>query len=61
MIPTNSDRKRFYNPFFNGVYCSSGINYESTAKTALHTTEGCTMYNQVPDYVKNGTWEWISE
>lgn len=35
-----------------------GINYQSIAKIALHTTEGCTMYNQVPEYVKNGTWEW---
>ena len=42
-------------------YCSSGINYQSIAKIALHTTEGCTMYNQVPEYVKNGTWEWSSK
>uniref|UniRef100_A0A6V2DPC9 GH16 domain-containing protein n=2 Tax=Ditylum brightwellii TaxID=49249 RepID=A0A6V2DPC9_9STRA len=33
-----------------------GVNYQDTAKTALHSTRGCHM-NDVPDHVKTGTWD----
>jgi len=35
-----------------------GINYQSVAKTALHTSDKCDMYSHVPYWVKTGTWEW---
>mmetsp|Transcript_19547 Transcript_19547/g.29286 ORF Transcript_19547/g.29286 Transcript_19547/m.29286 type:complete len:452 (-) Transcript_19547:86-1441(-) len=35
-----------------------GINNQSVAKTALHTSEDCDMFAHVPDYAKTGTWEW---
>lgn len=33
-----------------------GVNYQTVAKTALHTTKGCSM-NDVPQGVKSGTWD----
>jgi hypothetical protein len=33
-----------------------GVNYQSEAKTALHTTKGCSMYD-VPLGVKTGGWD----
>ncbi|GKY95819.1 hypothetical protein MPSEU_000542600 [Mayamaea pseudoterrestris] len=34
-----------------------GINYQSHAKTALHSTTGCTMENDVPYGVMTGNWD----
>ena len=34
-----------------------GINTQSVAKTALHTSEDCSMYAHVSDYFKTGTWD----
>lgn len=34
-----------------------GINYQSRIKTALHTSDQCSMYNQVPSYAYSGFWE----
>lgn len=33
-----------------------GVNYQSVAKTALHTTKGCSM-DDVPQGVKSGGWD----
>lgn len=38
-----------------------GINFQSKAKTALHTSNECSMYGHVPDYDKTGTWDWASK
>eukprot|EP00548_Thalassiothrix_antarctica_P018170 CAMPEP_0194184706 /NCGR_PEP_ID=MMETSP0154-20130528/39225_1 /TAXON_ID=1049557 /ORGANISM="Thalassiothrix antarctica, Strain L6-D1" /LENGTH=411 /DNA_ID=CAMNT_0038902535 /DNA_START=75 /DNA_END=1307 /DNA_ORIENTATION=- len=37
-----------------------GINTQSTAKTALHTREMCSMYSHIPDYAKTGSWDWAT-
>lgn len=37
-----------------------GVNGQSTAKTALHTSDQCDMYAHVPSYAKTGDWEWIT-
>lgn len=34
-----------------------GINIQSVAKTALHTSESCSMYAHVPPYAKTGVWD----
>ena len=34
-----------------------GINTQSVVKTALHTSESCTMYAHVPTYAKTGVWD----
>ena len=34
-----------------------GINTQSVAKTALHTSESCSMYAHVPPYAKTGVWD----
>jgi hypothetical protein len=34
-----------------------GINTQSVVKTALHTSESCSMYAHVPDYAKTGVWD----
>lgn len=34
-----------------------GINNQTRAKTALHTSEMCSMFAHVPDYAKTGTWD----
>ena len=34
-----------------------GINNQTRAKTALHTSEQCSMFAHVPEYVKTGTWD----
>lgn len=38
-----------------------GINTQATAKTALHTSESCSMYAHVPDYAKTGVWDRASK
>ena len=37
-----------------------GVNGQTTAKTALHTSDKCDMYAQVAEYAKTGDWEWIT-
>ena len=37
-----------------------GINTQSVAKTALHTSESCSMYAHVPTYAKTGGWDTAS-
>eukprot|EP00560_Eucampia_antarctica_P008309 CAMPEP_0197825638 /NCGR_PEP_ID=MMETSP1437-20131217/2685_1 /TAXON_ID=49252 ORGANISM="Eucampia antarctica, Strain CCMP1452" /NCGR_SAMPLE_ID=MMETSP1437 /ASSEMBLY_ACC=CAM_ASM_001096 /LENGTH=474 /DNA_ID=CAMNT_0043425721 /DNA_START=103 /DNA_END=1527 /DNA_ORIENTATION=+ len=37
-----------------------GINYQSKVKTALHTAAQCSMFNQFPQKVRTGTWEWAA-
>lgn len=37
-----------------------GVNYQSVAKTALHTSDECNMYAHVPDYARTGTWDWAT-
>eukprot|EP00934_Nitzschia_sp_Nitz4_P000241 Nitzschia sp. Nitz4//scaffold313_size41840//10902//17056//NITZ4_007432-RA/size41840-processed-gene-0.86-mRNA-1//-1//CDS//3329547418//241//frame0 len=34
-----------------------GINTQSTVKTALHTSEDCSMYAHVPAWALSGTWD----
>lgn len=34
-----------------------GINNQTSAKTALHTSAQCSMYAQVPSWSKTGTWD----
>ena len=34
-----------------------GINTQSVAKTALHTSESCSMYAHVPTWSKTGVWD----
>jgi beta-glucanase (GH16 family) len=34
-----------------------GINNQTLAKTALHTSAQCSMYAQVPSWSKTGTWD----
>lgn len=34
-----------------------GVNYQRAAKTALHTSENCSMWQQVPPYAKTGYWD----
>mmetsp|Transcript_14551 Transcript_14551/g.21461 ORF Transcript_14551/g.21461 Transcript_14551/m.21461 type:complete len:449 (-) Transcript_14551:2029-3375(-) len=34
-----------------------GVNFQTSAKTALHTSKDCSMYAHVPDFVKTGTWD----
>lgn len=35
-----------------------GINNQSVAKTAMHTSKDCDMFAHVPEYAKTGTFEW---
>ena len=37
-----------------------GVNGQTTAKTALHTSDQCDMYAHVAGYAKTGDWEWIT-
>jgi len=37
-----------------------GVNGQTTAKTALHTSDKCDMYAHVPPWAKSGDWEWVS-
>jgi len=34
-----------------------GVNYQSSAKTALHTSESCNMYAHVPNWARTGVWD----
>lgn len=34
-----------------------GVNDQTNAKTALHTSESCSMYAQVPPYAQTGDWD----
>ena len=34
-----------------------GVNYQSEAKTALHTADQCRMFAHVPDYAFSGHWD----
>jgi len=48
-------------PYNGEIDIVEGINFQSVAKTALHTSEDCSMFAHVPSYAKNGSWEWSSE
>lgn len=37
-----------------------GINYQTVAKTALHTSDRCNMFPHVPDWAKTGHWDWAT-
>lgn len=37
-----------------------GVNGQTTAKTALHTSDKCDMYAHVHPHAKTGDWEWIT-
>jgi hypothetical protein len=37
-----------------------GVNYQTKAKTALHTSDRCDMYAHVPEYNRTGTWDWAT-
>mmetsp|Transcript_9924 Transcript_9924/g.15283 ORF Transcript_9924/g.15283 Transcript_9924/m.15283 type:complete len:443 (+) Transcript_9924:111-1439(+) len=37
-----------------------GVNFQSVAKTALHTSAMCSMFAHVPDWVKTGDWDWAT-
>jgi len=37
-----------------------GVNFQSVAKTALHTSPMCSMYAHVADYSKTGSWDWAT-
>jgi hypothetical protein len=37
-----------------------GVNGQTVAKTALHTSDKCDMYAHVPEYAKTGDWEWVT-
>ena len=43
------------------VFIEIGVNGQTTAKTALHTSNQCDMYAHVAPYAKTGDWEWISK
>ncbi len=47
-----------YFSFF--IVIATGVNGQTTAKTALHTSNECDMYAHVAPYAKTGDWEWIS-
>ena len=49
------------NLFFRVNQFFQGVNGQTTAKTALHTSNQCDMYAHVAPYAKTGHWEWISE
>jgi hypothetical protein len=34
-----------------------GVNYQTSVKTALHTSEDCDMFAHVPSYSKTGKWD----
>jgi len=38
-----------------------GINYQTVAKTALHTSDRCSMFAHVPAWAKTGEWDRASE
>lgn len=38
-----------------------GINYQTVAKTALHTSDRCSMFAHVPDWSKTGVWDRASK
>eukprot|EP00569_Conticribra_weissflogii_P010080 CAMPEP_0171375102 /NCGR_PEP_ID=MMETSP0879-20121228/16021_1 /TAXON_ID=67004 /ORGANISM="Thalassiosira weissflogii, Strain CCMP1336" /LENGTH=467 /DNA_ID=CAMNT_0011884583 /DNA_START=93 /DNA_END=1496 /DNA_ORIENTATION=- len=37
-----------------------GVNGQTVAKTALHTSDQCDMYAHVAPYDKTGEWEWVT-
>jgi len=43
-------------PVHGEIDILEGVNYQSTAKTALHTTKGC-RHESVPPSYKTGTWD----
>ena len=45
---------------FTFASLESGVNGQTTAKTALHTSDKCDMYAHVPPWAKSGDWEWVS-
>ncbi len=44
-------------PYNGEIDIVEGVNDQSNAKTALHTSESCSMYAQVPPYVQTGDWD----
>ena len=47
--------------FLACVLHNKGVNGQTVAKTALHTSDKCDMYAHVSPYDKTGEWEWISK
>eukprot|EP00970_Alexandrium_tamarense_P020670 scaffold15487_cov200-Alexandrium_tamarense.AAC.1 len=46
--------------FLACVLHNKGVNGQTVAKTALHTSDKCDMYAHVSPYDKTGEWEWIT-
>lgn len=44
-------------PLHGEIDILEGVNYQSHAKTALHTSPDCSMYAHVPDYAYTGHWD----
>ncbi|GAX19489.1 hypothetical protein FisN_19Hh064 [Fistulifera solaris] len=44
-------------PYNGEIDIVEGVNNQSYAKTALHTSESCSMYAQVPPYAQTGDWD----
>ncbi|KAL3757292.1 hypothetical protein ACHAWU_008453 [Discostella pseudostelligera] len=47
-------------PWNGEIDVLEGVNGQTTAKTALHTSNECDMYAHVAPYAKTGDWEWIT-
>jgi Glycosyl hydrolases family 16 len=52
---TDDDKDQW--PHHGEIDIVEGINYQNVAKTALHTSENCSMWQQVPPYTKTGQWD----
>ena len=44
-------------PYNGEIDIVEGINYQTVAKTALHTSDRCSMYAHVPAWKKTGDWD----
>jgi Glycosyl hydrolases family 16 len=44
-------------PYHGEIDIVEGINYQNNAKTALHTSDSCSMWQQVAPYSKTGYWD----
>lgn len=44
-------------PDYGEVDIIEGINNQTLAKTALHTSQACSMYAHVPEYNRTGVWD----
>lgn len=50
-----------FSSYISFMIIVTGVNGQTTAKTALHTSNECDMYAHVAPYAKTGDWEWISK